>query len=64
MQESAEGGALSIVTDTPKTASEVLSALIAADIELADFSIGSPSLDEVFFALTGKPAEGTEEVAS
>jgi ABC-2 type transport system ATP-binding protein len=27
--------------------------LIDAGIELADFSMGSPSLDEVFFALTG-----------
>jgi ABC-2 type transport system ATP-binding protein len=27
--------------------------LIAAKIELADFSMGSPSLEEVFFALTG-----------
>ncbi len=31
-----------------------LSALLDAGIELADFSMGSPSLDEVFFALTGE----------
>ena len=38
---------------TPKAANEALAALIAAGIELADFSMGSPSLEEVFFALTG-----------
>jgi ABC-2 type transport system ATP-binding protein len=59
-----EGGVLSIVAETPKAASDVLAALIAANIELADFSIGSPSLDEVFFAMTGKPAEASVEAAS
>ena len=66
VQRSTEGGSLSIVTDTPKAANEVLSALIAADIDLADFSIGSPSLDEVFFALTGgsqKPGRQEESVS-
>ena len=38
---------------TPKAANEALAALIASNIELADFSMGSPSLEEVFFALTG-----------
>ena len=39
-----------------------MAALIAAGIELTDFSMGSPSLDEVFFALTGGPADaGTAE---
>ena len=38
---------------TPKAANEALAALIAAGIELADFSMGCPSLEEVFFALTG-----------
>lgn len=36
---------------------EVLAALSAARIEVAEFSVGTPSLDEVFLALTGKPAE-------
>ena len=53
VQRSPEGATLSIMARTPKTASEALAALIAADIELADFSMGSPSLEEVFFALTG-----------
>lgn len=53
-QRSAEGAELSVVAGTPKAASQALTALVDAGIELADFSMGSPSLDEVFFALTGK----------
>jgi len=34
-----------------------LAALEDADIELAQFSLGQPTLDEVFLALTGHPAE-------
>ncbi|HET9679243.1 MAG TPA: ATP-binding cassette domain-containing protein [Gammaproteobacteria bacterium] len=56
-QRSAEGAQLSIVAKSTKAANEALATLIAADIELADFSMGSPSLDEVFFALTGQPLE-------
>lgn len=54
-QKSAEGAQISIVAKTSRDANEALGALIAAGIELADFSMGSPSLDEVFFALTGRP---------
>jgi ABC-2 type transport system ATP-binding protein len=54
-QKSAEGARLSIVAGTSRDANDALGALIAAGIELTDFSMGSPSLDEVFFALTGKP---------
>ena len=45
---------LAVVAKTPQDANAALGALIDAGIELADFSMGSPSLDEVFFALTGK----------
>jgi ABC-2 type transport system ATP-binding protein len=38
-------------------ATAALAALSAAGIALSDFSLGQPSLDEVFFALTGHPAE-------
>ena len=34
-----------------------IAALKAAAIPIADFSVGQPSLDEVFLALTGRPAE-------
>jgi ABC-2 type transport system ATP-binding protein len=38
-------------------AAAVLSALTEASVDVAEFSVGNPSLDEVFFALTGRPAE-------
>jgi ABC-2 type transport system ATP-binding protein len=53
VQRSVEGAHLSIMAGSPRDANEALNALIDAGIELADFSMGSPSLDEVFFALTG-----------
>ncbi|WP_457301953.1 ATP-binding protein DrrA1-3 family domain-containing protein, partial [Phyllobacterium sp. P5_D12] len=56
-QRSSEGAALSLMVDTPQNANRGLAALIAANIELADFSMGAPSLDEVFFALTGHITE-------
>ena len=56
-QRSSEGAALSVMVDTPQNANRALAALIAAGIELADFSMGAPSLDEVFFALTGQITE-------
>jgi ABC-2 type transport system ATP-binding protein len=36
--------------------SEALSALSRAGVSIADLTLGQPSLDEVFFALTGRPA--------
>ncbi|WP_062515862.1 ATP-binding cassette domain-containing protein [Demequina gelatinilytica] len=41
-----------------------LAALEAAHIELAQFALGQPTLDEVFLALTGHTAEDTEEEAA
>ena len=42
---------------TPGQAAEILAALTGNGIELAQFSVGSPSLDEVFLALTGRPPQ-------
>jgi len=42
-------------------ASAAIAALVAAGIGVAGFSLGQPSLDEVFLALTGHPAEESEE---
>ncbi len=40
-----------------------LAALAGAGVSVSEVSVGQPSLDEVFFALTGRPAEReTEEV--
>lgn len=42
----------------------VLPALVDAGISVPEMSLGQPSLDEVFLALTGRPADdATEEVA-
>jgi len=38
-----------------------LAELAAAGVRIADFSVGQPSLDEVFLALTGHPAEAAED---
>jgi ABC-2 type transport system ATP-binding protein len=42
---------------TPSQAADVMAALATGGIDVAEFSVGTPSLDEVFLALTGKPAE-------
>ncbi|HET9599082.1 MAG TPA: ATP-binding cassette domain-containing protein [Anaeromyxobacteraceae bacterium] len=41
-------------------AAAVLSALTQDGVEVAHFSVGNPSLDEVFLALTGRPARTAE----
>ncbi len=47
---------------------EAIAELARAGVGIADFSLGQPSLDEVFLALTGRPAEEagdeTEEAAA
>ena len=57
VQRGAEGAELSVMAGTPKAANEAVAALIAAGIEIVDFRMGQPSLEEVFFALTGGRAE-------
>ncbi len=41
----------------PAQAAEVLAALGRGSVEVAEFSVGNPSLDEVFLALTGRTSE-------
>ena len=43
------------------SASEAVAELARAGIGLASFSLAQPSLDEVFLALTGHPAEDDDE---
>jgi ABC-2 type transport system ATP-binding protein len=45
--------------ETTEQAAAVLMALSERGIEVAEFSVGNPSLDEVFLSLTGRPAETT-----
>lgn len=39
---------------------QTLAALAAAQISIAEFAVAQPSLDDVFFALTGKPVESSD----
>jgi len=59
--------AISVKVSSALVATEVLSALRDASILLSDFSLGAPSLDDVFFTLTGRPAAqpaNSDEVGS
>ena len=56
-----EGAALSIKANSPEQANAALATLTAAGIALDGFSMAAPSLDEVFFALTGHAAERTSK---
>ena len=60
-QATTEG--LSVQVSDTAHAMQVLHALKNAGISVAEFSLGSPSLDEVFFALTGKPQRDAEVAA-
>ncbi len=53
----ADPAALSAPVAGAEQASEALAELSRARIALANFSLGQPSLDEVFLSLTGHPAE-------
>ena len=49
--------ALSASCADPDRAAIAVAELSRAGVRIADFSLGQPSLDEVFLALTGHPAE-------
>ena len=57
VQRGVEGARLSVAARSAQDANEAMAALLAAGIEPVDFALGSPSLDEVFFALTGRAGE-------
>jgi len=56
----ADPAALSAPVADAERASEALAALARAGVAPAGFSLGQPSLDEVFMALTGHAAEETD----
>ncbi len=63
----ADPAAISVKVSDAAAAADVLSALSRESIQVSDFSLGTPSLDDVFFTLTGKPREkqpAAEEVSS
>ncbi|GGW25065.1 MULTISPECIES: ATP-binding cassette domain-containing protein [Streptomyces] len=49
--------ALSVRTDDSERVAKALTELAQSEIAVADFAFGRPSLDEVFLALTGRPAQ-------
>jgi ABC-2 type transport system ATP-binding protein len=54
---STDPAALSVKVADAAAASSLLGALAQAQISLSNFSLGTPSLDDVFFTLTGRPPE-------
>ena len=60
-QPNVEGGELSVTASSAEAANAAVADLLAAGIELSDFTMGQPSLDSVFFALTGHAAEPSGE---
>ncbi len=53
--------ALSVQCADADRGAEAVAELTRAGVGIADFSLGQPSLDEVFLALTGRPAEDQQE---
>ncbi len=58
-----EGASLSAMARTAADANAAIAGLVSSGIELTDFSMGQPSLDEVFFALTGRITDGDDRGA-
>ncbi|HUR26525.1 MAG TPA: ATP-binding cassette domain-containing protein [Candidatus Thermoplasmatota archaeon] len=56
-----EPSSLGVKVASVAEAHKVLAALAKAKVTVREFSLGSPSLDDVFFALTGRPAEATKD---
>jgi ABC-2 type transport system ATP-binding protein len=59
-----EPTSLSARAAEPEVVAAALAGLARAGIAVAEFSLGQPSLDEVFLALTGHPAEANAEAAA
>jgi ABC-2 type transport system ATP-binding protein len=59
-----EPGEVTARLENPGQAARVLSALTEERIDVAQFSVGTPSLDEVFLALTGRPTEEPAQEAT
>ena len=65
VREEADPAALAARVDgSARDVTRGLAALEGAGIDLAQFSLGQPSLDEVFLALTGSPGDATGEEAA
>jgi ABC-2 type transport system ATP-binding protein len=60
MESGSDLAALSARVSDPERVAKALSELSRSGIAVTDFALGQPSLDEVFLALTGRPAEHEE----
>jgi ABC-2 type transport system ATP-binding protein len=56
-----EPASMAIKVGSVAEAHKVLAALEKGKVPVREFTMGSPSLDDVFFALTGRPAEEKKE---
>jgi ABC-2 type transport system ATP-binding protein len=59
VQTGSDPAGLSVRTSQPERVGNALTEITRAGIEVTTYALGQPSLDEVFLALTGRPAEGT-----
>ncbi len=62
VHEESDPTMLSAQAAAPGSAAHALAELSRAGIEVTDFALGQPSLDEVFLALTGHPATTTATI--
>jgi ABC-2 type transport system ATP-binding protein len=58
----ADPAALSVPCSDADLGAEAVAELSRSGVRIADFALGQPTLDEVFLALTGRPAEEDEEI--
>ena len=58
--QSSDPAALSAACANADRGAAVVAELVRAGVHVAAFSLGQPTLDEVFLALTGRPADGAE----
>jgi daunorubicin/doxorubicin transport system ATP-binding protein len=63
VKRESDPGALSARAPDPDRVAAALADLSRAGVAVAEFALGQPSLDEVFLALTGHPAEDQDDDA-
>ena len=61
VHDTAEPGRLSARVARDELVPQALAALSSAGISVQEYSLSQPSLDDVFFALTGRPAEDQQQ---
>jgi ABC-2 type transport system ATP-binding protein len=64
VNRNAEDSRLSVMAGSAPEANAAVAALLEAGFDVTDFAMGAPSLEEVFFALTGRPTEDRPENGS